>query len=119
MNLKQEQGKKSEQLACEFLQGRGLTLVERNYRCRLGELDLIMRDGSSVVFVEVRFRRNGRYGTAAETVNRAKQKRLIRAASLYLQSRRIDASCRFDVVAVVGAGPDTTLRWIKNAFQEF
>jgi putative endonuclease len=119
MNLNPEQGKKCEQLACEFLQARGLTLMERNYRCRLGELDLIMRDGSCVVFVEVRFRRNHRYGTPAETVNRAKQKRLIRAASLYLQSRRIDAACRFDVIAVMGAEPDTTLRWIKNAFQEF
>lgn len=119
MNLKQQQGKQCEQLACEFLQGRGLTLLDRNYRCRLGELDLIMRDGSSVVFVEVRFRRNCRYGTAAETVNSVKQRRLIRAARLYLQSRRIDASCRFDVVAVVGTGPATTLRWIKNAFQEF
>ena len=119
MNLKPELGKKHEQLACEFLQARGLNLMERNYRCRLGELDLIMRDGSSVVFVEVRFRRNCRYGSPAETVNSAKQKRLIRTASLYLQSRRIDASCRFDVVAVVGEAPDTTLRWIKNAFQAF
>ena len=119
MNPRALQGKRGEDLACEYLAEQGLVLIERNYRCRTGELDLIMRDGSQVVFIEVRLRRSHRYGHPEETVTRTKQTRLIRAAAFYLQSRRIDSPCRFDVIAIVRNPSGGTLRWIKDAFQAF
>ena len=117
MTAKILQGKKGEDLACRYLESQGLTLVERNYRCRCGELDLIMWDGDYLVFVEVRHRRGGRYGSPAETVTRTKQQRLIRAAAFYLQRRRADVPCRFDVVAIDPIQEDGGLQWIKDAFQ--
>ena len=76
------QGTAAEDLALRYLEARGLSLVTRNFRCRTGELDLIMRDGEHLVFVEVRSRRSTRYGTPAESVTRTKQQRLLRAAAL-------------------------------------
>ncbi len=115
------QGRNAEDLACDYLEGQGLVLIERNYRCRSGELDLVMKDGCAIVFVEVRSRRSNRYGTPAETVTRTKQKRLIRAAARYLLRHRIDAPCRFDVVAVIFQGQvnraNWIIDWIKDAFQ--
>lgn len=111
------QGKAYEDLACRYLQQQGLRLLERNFRCRGGELDLIMREREFLVFVEVRSRRSTRYGSAAETVTLRKQRRLARAAALYLQRYRIDAPCRFDIVAIDTSHPEPLLRWIKNAFQ--
>jgi putative endonuclease len=90
-----------------------LRLVERNYRCRLGELDLVMRDGEVLVFVEVRYRRSRAFGGGAESVGTVKQGRLIAAAQHYLQARNAGADpSRFDVVALDGAGCD----WIRDAF---
>lgn len=107
-------GSAAEDLALRLLQARGLVLVERNFRCRLGEIDLVMRDGQATVFVEVRFRADGRHGSAAETVSRAKQQRLAAAARFYLQRRPAAARgpCRFDVVAITG----TELEWLRGAF---
>ena len=79
------QGTAAEDLALRYLEAQGMTLVTRNFRCRTGELDLIMRDGEQLVFVEVRSRRYIRYGTPAESVTRTKQQRLLRAAAFYLQ----------------------------------
>ena len=109
------QGTVAEDLALRYLEARGLSLVTRNFRCRVGELDLIMRDGEQLVFVEVRSRRHNRYGTPAESITRTKQQRLLRAAALYLQRQRLDPPCRFDVVAI-GPG-DTGLNWLRNAFE--
>ena len=97
------QGTAAEDLALRYLEARGLNLVTRNFRCRTGELDLIMRDGEQLVFVEVRSRRHARYGTPAESVTRTKQQRLLRAAAFYLQRQRLDPPCRFDVVAILQA----------------
>ena len=97
------QGAAAEELACRYLEAQGLTLVMRNFRCRWGELDLIMRDGEQLVFVEVRSRRHSRYGTPAESITRAKQQRLLRAAAFYLQYQQLDLPCRFDVVAIIHA----------------
>ena len=107
-------GDAAETRALGWLQGRGLTLVERNFRCRVGEIDLVMRDGAATVFVEVRFRASADFGSAAETVSWSKQRRLSAAARHYLQ-RHPDAArrpCRFDVVAITGERID----WIPNAF---
>ena len=112
------QGKAGESLACRYLEQQGLTLVERNFRCRRGELDLIMRDGDQLVFVEVRSHRNRGYGTPAETITKTKQSRLVRAALYYLQRRRwCSVSCRFDVIAITLAPNEDTVEWVKNAFQ--
>lgn len=117
--LTQAKGKAGEALAYAYLSERGLLLVERNYRCRLGELDLIMRDGSYLVFVEVRSRRNSRYGSPAETVTYRKQQKLLKAASFYLQRRRHDGPCRFDIVAINRADANAPVQWIKDAFQAY
>ena len=106
-------GRDAEDRACAHLRKHGLRLVERNFRCRGGEIDLIMRDGPTLVFVEVRFRRSDRFGGSAETVDVHKQARLIGAAQLYLQRKRITAPCRFDVVAITGSD----LQWVRDAFE--
>lgn len=111
-------GRAQEEQALSYLRAQGLQLVERNFRCRLGELDLIMLDGKQLVFIEVRSRASGsRYGSPAESVNAAKQRRLINAAQRYLQMReREPPACRFDVVGISGSGSKQRLDWIKNAF---
>ena len=117
MTSRVAQGTAAEDLALRYLEVRGLTLVMRNFRCRTGELDLIMRDGEHLVFVEVRSRRHARYGTPAESVTRTKQQRLLRAAALYLQRQRLDLPCRFDVVAILHAEGEPQVEWIRDAFQ--
>lgn len=109
-------GAAAEARALEYLQDQGLRLVARNWRCRSGELDLIMRDGESLVFVEVRYRRRRDYGGALASIDRRKRQRLLRAARTYLQvNRASDRPCRFDVVAL-GPEPES-LQWLKNAIQ--
>ncbi|HVV67809.1 MAG TPA: YraN family protein [Gammaproteobacteria bacterium] len=112
-------GKLAEEEACAFLQKRGLRLITRNYRCRLGEIDLIMWDRSSIVFIEVRCRKPSVFGTAAETVTSLKQRKLIKAAMYYLQQQRISEQqvCRFDVVAMTTSRRGMQISWIKDAFQ--
>lgn len=109
-----ERGRLAEQQAIDYLTAMGLSLVERNYRCRMGEIDLVMRDGATTAFVEVRYRRSSSHGTAAETVDARKQQRLIRAAGHYLLYRKTGGGAtRFDVVAIDGDSPP---RWIRGAF---
>ena len=88
-----------------------------NYRCALGEIDLICRDGATYVFVEVRSRSGSSHGSAQESVTRRKQQRLVRLAQWYLKEvRQPRASARFDVVAVKWRGGEADLAWIANAF---
>lgn len=117
-NNKQAQGQAGEDLACQHLQQKGLTLVERNYRCARGEIDLIMRDGKALVFVEVRRRRNADFGGAAASVDARKQAKLIATALHYLQQQPHlgKLAARFDVVAITG-NTSVTIDWIKDAFQ--
>ena len=98
-----------------MMRGAGLRLVARNWRCRLGEIDLIAEDGEVLVFAEVRMRRGWGYGGAAESITAAKQARIMAAARLYL-SRRPEAQCRFDVFLVDGPAGD--VKWIRDAFGE-
>jgi len=107
------QGEMAEQLALNYLSQQGLQLRERNFRCRLGELDLIMTDKQTLVIVEVRFRKNNHYGSAAESVTVSKQSRIIAATQVYLSRNQSDGAIRFDVVAISG---DLVINWIKNAF---
>ena len=106
-------GAAKERLAEAFLIERGLRLIARNRRYRGGELDLVMRDGQALVFVEVRYRRSAQFGTAAATVDAHKQQRLIQAAQQYLQQHPTALACRFDVVAIDG---QDAIQWIQQAF---
>ena len=111
---RQRTGAQHERTAEQFLQRQGLKLLQRNYLCKLGEIDLIMRDGDQLVFVEVRYRKDASFGLAQETVTPAKQRKLLRAAQYYLQLNfAADPPSRFDVVAVHQHQP---LEWIQNAF---
>lgn len=111
-------GSQWEREAETYLKGHGLRTVCRNFRCRLGEIDLIMEDGSCLVFAEIRYRNNPFYGSGAETVTRTKQTRLIRAAQKYLQSQphRANQTCRFDVLSLGHKDGQLTVDWIRNAF---
>lgn len=110
-----KRGDAAEEQALGHLRDQGLAMVARNYSVRGGEIDLIMREGDLLVFVEVRYRRSERFGSAAESVDRRKQQRLLLAANHYLQSRGGDhQGCRFDVVAL---GGDGGLHWIRDAFR--
>ena len=114
-----EVGRRLEEAACRYLSDRGLRLVERNYRCRLGEIDLVMTDGVHLIFVEVRYRRSTRFGHAAESIVARKRRRVIMTARRYLQTHRQfhDVPARFDVVAITSGARDVVFEWIKDAFQ--
>lgn len=112
-----QDGKAAEDLAARYLTGQGLKLLARNYRCRFGEIDLILRDGRTLVFAEVRMRGNQRYGGAAASVTGQKQQRLIAAAQHYLAGERSAPICRFDVIALDRLEP-SHIEWIKDAFGE-
>ena len=108
---KQIAGQQGEDAALAYLQQHGLTLVERNFHCKGGEIDLVMQHGEVLVFVEVRKRADRNHGGAAASVTPAKQMRLICAAQHYLQRYRLPPACRFDVIAIDG----TETVWIKDA----
>lgn len=112
-------GQRAETEALAYLQAQGLRLIERNYRCRAGEIDLVMADGRGIVFVEVRYRASDRFGGALESVDARKRTRLAKAASHYLSCKQIDRPARFDVVALAPAVgvPGLAVQWIKDAFQ--
>lgn len=108
-------GNEFERHAERFLITQGLRLERRNYLCKLGEIDLVMRAGNTLVFVEVRYRRNRQFGGAAASVTQAKQQKLRRTAYHYLQSMGLNEAqqpCRFDLIACEGE----QLNWIPNAF---
>ena len=108
-------GARAEDLCAELLRRAGLVLVERNWRCRHGEIDLIAEERGTLVFAEVRMRSGRGFGGAAESVTAAKRSRLLAAARLYL-SRRPQSPCRFDVLLV--DGPASRVEWIRDAFGE-
>lgn len=108
---KQVEGDAAEDRALHFLQQHGLVLVDRNFRCKGGEIDLVMRERNTLVFVEVRKRADTSYGGAAASITASKQARLIIAAQTYLQRYSAPPPCRFDVVAMDGMATD----WLKNA----
>lgn len=111
-------GKCAEEHACDYLIKNGLKLREKNFRCRLGEIDLIMQDKVFLVFIEVRFRQNQKFGNAIETVVAAKQRRIINSAHYYLQKKRLydQIPCRFDVIALTKIKETFDTNWIQNAF---
>jgi putative endonuclease len=104
-------GIEGEDLATRFLERQGLEIVRRNYRCRLGEIDVIARDGETLVFVEVRLRKDARFGGAAASISFHKQRRLLAAAGLYLSRLRRTPACRFDAVLLDRGG---RIEWLRD-----
>jgi putative endonuclease len=110
-------GRDAELRAGEYLERQGLVIIARNYRCRVGELDLVLRDGPTLVVAEIRYRSDNAFGTPAETVDGRKQMKLIACARRFLQVHPAlaRAPLRFDVVALAGGG--TRIEWIRDAFR--
>jgi putative endonuclease len=110
-------GVEAERIAERFLLQHGLVLVERNYRCRFGEIDLVMREADTLVFVEVRLRGRADFGGAAASITGAKRERLLRAARHYLARLRSAPVCRFDAVLLSAPNP-AGIEWLRDAFRE-
>lgn len=110
-------GEQAEAIALRYLQAKGLDLVERNYRCRFGEIDLIMRDGKTLVFTEVRLRKSNAFGGALASIDSNKQRRILSAARCYLSEQRESPNCRCDVVLLSNVS-EREIEWIQNAFSE-
>ncbi len=119
-NDKKQLGAFGEDAACRYLKRRGYKILDRNYACRLGELDIVARQGQYVVFAEVKLRKNADHGTAAEYVTAAKQRRVILAAERWLQLHPVGLQPRFDVIEVYApAGLDTRspeIRHLEDAY---
>lgn len=121
-----EKGAHAEKLAENLLKQNGLRLLQRNYRCKCGEIDLIMQDSDTITFVEVRLRSNRSFATGAETVTLSKQRKIINAAKHYLQrnAKLMENPARFDVVSIscsnnqgITSGEYADFDWVKNAFE--
>lgn len=109
-------GARAEALAGRFLEAQGLTVVARNFRTRRGEIDLVARDGATLVFVEVRLRRSARYGGSAESITAAKRARLVAAAQMFLLRERGDPPCRFDAILLDTLDP-ARVDWRRNVIE--
>lgn len=112
---KRKIGDEYEQVAVEYLERNGFRIIERNYRNRIGEIDIIAKERNTICFVEVKYRNDGKYGYASEAVNVRKQHKIQRVANYYLMRKGYSewTDCRFDVLAVEGV--DVTL--YRNAFE--
>ena len=114
-----QSGRDAESQALRYLEQQGLRLLAQNWLCKGGELDLVMLDGDTVVFVEVRYRQHTQWGGALGSIDARKRQKLILAAQFFLQSepRWSNHPCRFDVVAIDSApGAEPELNWLRNAF---
>ena len=114
---KGQRGRDAENVALEYLLGRGLKLITKNYHSRSGEIDLIMEDNETLVFVEVRYRKTSKFGSPLESITQYKQNHLIQCATHYLTTRRINRPTRFDVVGISPNRESIEIEWIPNAFQ--
>ncbi len=113
-----EIGLHAEQHACDFLLVKGFTLIQKNFSCYHGEIDLIMRDQDHIVFVEVRSRNRSDFGNALESISLTKRKKLIKTATIFLQKKQwlYKFTSRFDIVTIQHKGNQLELNWVKNAF---
>lgn len=119
-SFKRQTGNQAENLVLIHLQGNGLQLIEQNYLTKMGEIDIIMLDKTieTLVFIEVRYRKNNHFGSATDTVDQHKQNKLIRTAQQYLQQhpKYQEYICRFDVIGVESDLKYPKINWIKDAF---
>ena len=117
-----KQGKDAETACCAYLKSHGLKLIDQNFSCRQGEIDIIMTDNKMLVFVEVRFRKNDSFGGGLESITPAKQNKLRKTAELYLQQNNQHKNARFDVVSMSkntqtsNNKQEYIFEWITNAF---
>lgn len=111
---KRTTGSRYEQIAADYLETQGFRILMLNYRCRIGEIDIVAMDGNTLVFCEVKYRKTLKYGSPAEAVDYRKQNIIIRTAEMYVMEKRISTACpvRFDVIAIL----DQTITLYKNAF---
>jgi putative endonuclease len=114
--LRARSGVSAEALAARFLEAQGLRVIARNFRVRRGEIDLIARDGATLVFVEVRLRRSDRFGGAVESITAAKRARLVAAAQVYLLGQRTQPPCRFDAILLDTLDP-ARVDWRRNVIE--
>ncbi|MCP4991138.1 MAG: YraN family protein [Colwellia sp.] len=114
-----DKGQVTEQFAEDFLIKQGLLPINKNYRCRQGEVDLIMREGDTFVFVEVKYRKSTRFGGAIAAISATKQKKVKHCVTFYLQQAGLNeynTPCRIDVIALEGDINQPVVTWLKNAF---
>jgi putative endonuclease len=110
-------GEAGEDLACDFLRARGYVILERNYRCRSGEVDIVAREGAATVFVEVKDRRGASHGEGFEAVTFGKRRRLVRAARLYAACKGVsEQPIRFDVLSIDRTDGAVRVRHDRDAF---
>ncbi len=116
---RQALGARGEEYVAGYIQRQRMAVLERNYRCRLGEIDIIAKDGDTVAFIEVKTRSGSRFGSPAEAVTEAKKQKLLKAAYDYIASRDVgDVGLRFDVAEVFVQDNGFSINYIKNAFGE-
>ena len=115
----QQRGQQTEFLACQHLKQQGLQFITQNYHCAMGEIDLIMTSKNLLIFIEVRYRKNDSFGSAAASVTRKKQQKIIQTAQLFLleNSEYHNHDCRFDVMAMSPHGQGYRYDWIQGAFE--
>ena len=111
---KNNAGIEAEKIAATFLVNQGLILIVENYHCRFGEIDLIMQEAKTLVFIEVRLRSNNQFGGAAASITRQKQQKLIATAHHFLQTQP-SCECRFDAILMDTLNPNR-IQWLRNAF---
>ena len=114
-----ERGRITETFAENYLREQGLISIDRNVHCRQGEIDLVMRDDDTIVFIEVKYRRNNNYGGAIEAVSIAKQNKIRHCVAFFFQQANLNeynTPCRFDVIALEGNINQPQVTWLKNAF---
>lgn len=114
-------GNKAENCAYMFLYNQGMRLIAKNYQCRYGEIDLIMRDSTHIVFIEVRYRAKTTFATSLESITPNKAQRIIKTATWFLQEKKLlnRVNCRFDVVGIDLANNHQQVDWVKNAFTDY
>ncbi|MDO4965957.1 MAG: YraN family protein [Lachnospiraceae bacterium] len=107
-------GENYESIACEYLISKGLHVIERNFRCRIGEIDIILKDGDTYVFTEVKYRKTAKYGSPYEAVTKSKMKKISQVSLNYIKYKKlpINGSFRFDVISIL----DGDITWYKDAF---
>ena len=118
MELRKQMGNTSEEIALEYLIAKGYRLIQRNFRCKTGEIDLIVQKDDSLVFAEVRSRTGTAYGEPSESVNRKKQNKIRKTARYYLYCNPSFEKyyCRFDVLSIVWQEGEAKVEWIPDAF---
>lgn len=111
-------GTQVEDLAVAYLQNHNIMILQRNFSCKLGEIDIIAQQNDCIIFVEVRYRKYDAFGSAAESVTHSKQQKIIRTAEFYLQNNAwaTKLNCRFDVITISNVIESTQIEWIKDAF---